>query len=223
MRKQAIGKEEANGRQCLGPPRLSNDDELAVEATQASVGYGKPAARPPNAALPDACGPDESGSDDSAHEAHLLGALDRPVYRSSNAAAIFSWGKVQLISEECDPERQDGEEEGVVALAGSQLQKLRAQRGLEDEEIQVDHGRRAGRVMQRIARLARAQRREGARTDFGVCAGVCAGIAGVDGGCGRGRGSALNDGVEIVGHGVAGSRRQRLEAQQARGSGGGES
>lgn len=106
-----------------------------------------------------------------------------------------------------------------MALPSTQLQELRTQRGLEDEEIQVYHGRGAGRVVQRIARLAQAQRWEGACAGFGVVADGGIGIAGVGGRAGDR--SPLDDGVEVVGHGFAGSRRQRLEARQARGSGGG--
>lgn len=92
----------------------------------------------------------------------------------------------------------------MVALAGAQLEELGAHGSLEDQEVEIDHGRGAGRVMQRVAGLARAGRE-------GACAGAGFGIG--IAGSGLGNWGALDDGVEVVGHGVAGSRRLGLGAR----------
>lgn len=197
MRKEAVRQEKADGRQRLSPPRLPDDDQLAVEAAQASVGDGEPAAWPPDATIPDARCPDKGGGDNATHEAHLLRAFNRPVYRPSNATSILSRRKVQLVTKEGDPERQDSEEEGVVSLPGAQLEELGAHGSLEDQEVEIYHGRGAGRVMQRVARLASTSAvREGA------CAGAGFGIGIGIAGSGLGNWGALDDGVEVVGHGL---------------------
>lgn len=82
-----------------------------------------------------------------------------------------------------------------MSLPGAQLEELGAHGSLEDQEVEIDHGRGAGRVMQRVARLASTSAgREGA------CAGAGFGIG--IAGSGLGNWGALDDGVEVVGHGL---------------------
>lgn len=186
MRKQAIGKEKARGGESLGPPWPSRYDELAVEASQPTVGNDKPPTRPANAAIPDTSRPDQDGRDNATHEADLLNTFDGPVYRSSNADAIFSFGKTEFVTKEGDPEGQEDEEEGVVTPSRSQFEVLCSQGRFEDQEIQIYHGGGARSVVQRITLLARA-RQNGVRT------------GGMGGGLGSG-GSSLDNGVDVVGH-----------------------
>lgn len=186
VRKEAVGQKEASRRQGLGPPCPANQHQLAVEASQAPVGNGEPAARPADASVPDARGPDQDGRYDAAHEADSLRALDGPVDGAADALAVLAGRKVELVAEEGDPERQQGQEEGVVALSGAQLEELRAQRRLEDEEVEVDHGRGARGVVQRIA-LLRVLWQDWGRAGVGL-----------DGR--RGHGGAFDNGVDLVGH-----------------------
>ena len=93
---------------------------------QAAVGGGKPAPRPPHAALPYAGGPDEDGGHDTAHEAELLHGLDAPVDGAADAAAVLARGEEEGVAKAADPGGEQGEEEGVVPATGAQLEVLGA-------------------------------------------------------------------------------------------------
>ena len=188
MRKEAVCQEENNRRDGLGPPRSTDNDELAVEASQPSVGDGKPPARPADSALPDTHSPHQDGGDDAAHEADLLGTLDGPVDGSADTHAVLPRGEEQLIAEVRNPRGEQGEEECVVAPPGAEFEVLGSQRRFEDEEVEVDHGRGIRRIVCRIASLARRRCRNGARAYI-----VLVGL--------RRDGRALDNGVD-VGHGL---------------------
>ena len=48
VREESVSEEEADGGKSLGPPGPPYDDELAVEAAEAPIGDGEPAAWPPD-------------------------------------------------------------------------------------------------------------------------------------------------------------------------------
>ncbi|KAK5636096.1 hypothetical protein RRF57_011808 [Xylaria bambusicola] len=79
--------------------------------------------------------------DDTANKAHLLRHIYDPVDRAANTAPILARRQEERIAEAGQPDTEKAEEEGVFATAGSQLEVLRAQGGLEDEHVEVDHRR----------------------------------------------------------------------------------
>ncbi|KAI6750926.1 hypothetical protein HG530_014376 [Fusarium avenaceum] len=130
--------------------------------------------------------PDENRSDDAAHEAHLFGAFHGPVDRTTDTSAIFTRSEEESISKAGDPERQECKKESMVSLPSAQFEELGAQRCFENQQVEIDHGRRARRVVQRIA-LLYGGRQDGARA--GDLLGALR----------RSRG-AFDDGIDIVGH-----------------------
>lgn len=82
----------------------------------------------------------------------------------------------------------------MVASSSPKFEELGSQGSLENEEVQVDHGRRARRVVERVALLATGGC-DGGRAGCGLD--VC-----------RTDGGALDNGIDVVGHGCGGCGSQ---------------
>lgn len=197
---QLVRDEEAKMAEHFAPPRSLDEYNLAIHAAQAAIGDSNPTARPAHAALPLACGPEEYDGDNSRGERQLLARIDDPVNTAADASAVLARAQEQGISKVGGPQCEQGQHEGVLAAAGAQGQVLGAQRGLEDQQIEIDLGGRRGQQARGV--------------DGADVAGGSGHLRGGD----RGRRSALDDLVELrLGHGyyrgcfmfVSAGRRRR--------------
>lgn len=126
------------------PQGTTEEDDLEVHRAEAAVGDGDPAARVADAALPLAGAPDEEERDDAAEECNLLRRVDDAVGGATAALTVLALAVEDEVAEEED-EGDDEEEVGVVEVAaGAVGEVLGAERGFQDEEVEVNL-RRGGR------------------------------------------------------------------------------
>lgn len=126
----------------LTPELASRDNDTKIKRTKATVGGSQPFPWPANSSFPLTSSPDQEDSHGTTHQRQLLGSFNDPVDGTTSTSAIFSFLDKEGIEEPDIPDGEDQEKERVEAATRDKVKILSSEGGFEDEEVQVDLGRR---------------------------------------------------------------------------------